>query len=57
MDAKEHRKQTRQYLKAKEEHRAELQARDQAVHGEFSQVRYDPATGQLRVSLNPTRED
>jgi hypothetical protein len=48
MDSKEHARKGKEYIKAKEEHRREMIARDQAVHGENSRVKYDPTTGSLK---------
>jgi hypothetical protein len=51
MDAKEHARQSEEYLKAKQEHRNERVARDLRVHGEDSKVKYDPSTGSLKEEI------
>jgi hypothetical protein len=48
MDAKEHARQSKEYLKAKEEARIARENADLAVHGEFSRVKYDPTSGSLK---------
>ena len=48
MDAKQHAKETKEYLKAREEHRNEMFARDLRVHGADSKIKYDPSTGSLK---------
>jgi len=48
MDAKEFARKTKQYQKAKQEYRNEMTARDRALHGEDSRIKYDPQTGTLK---------
>ena len=48
MDAKQHAKESREYLKAKAEHKHEQAMRDLRVHGEDSKVKYDPVSGSLK---------
>ena len=48
MDAKQHAKETKEYMKARQEHADEAALRDLRVHGEFSKVKYDPSTGTLK---------
>ena len=47
MDAREHKRKTQEYLKAKKETRDAMMQADRAVHGEDSRVKYDPKTGSL----------
>ena len=48
MDAKEHKRKSQEYLKAKQEYRTEMMNRDRAVHSPDSKVKYDPATGTIK---------
>ena len=48
MNAKEFARKTKQYQKAKQEYHNEMTARDRAVHGEDSRIKYDPQTGTLK---------
>ena len=48
MDAKEHKRQSEEYLRERKKAREEMTQADQAVHGENSRVKYDPQTGGLR---------
>lgn len=48
MDAKEHKKKSQEYLKAKQDYRTEMMNRDRVVHGPDSKVKYDPSRGELR---------
>ena len=48
MDAKEHKRKSQEYLKAKQEYRTEMMNRDRAVHSPDSKVKYDPVTGEMK---------
>jgi hypothetical protein len=47
MDAKMHDKKSKEYLKAKQEYRAELTARDQRMYGENTKIKYNPSKGTI----------
>lgn len=48
MDAKELKRKNEEFIKAKKDYQKEMIARDRAVHGEDSRIKYDPATGGLK---------
>ena len=52
MDEKTFQKKVAEHKKAKAEYRQEMVARDRAVHGEGSTVKYDPKTGSLKDGGN-----